>query len=169
MSDTCCDLLHWIGTMRVDKWRRTEDFEAGLAPDESIETGPNLLMNAGITRMWNLVIGTGATQAMDATHCRIGVGDSNTAASAGQTDLQASSNKRFNLVTSGPTVSSQSITLATSFSSSEANWAWEEWCVDFGTASSGTVTAPMLNRKVQSMGTKASGSTWTASVTLTLA
>jgi hypothetical protein len=60
-----------------------------------------------------------------------------------------------------PTSTSQKITLKSSFGSSEANYAWNEWVVKQSTS------AICLNRKVDSMGTKTSG-TWTLEVTITL-
>jgi hypothetical protein len=53
--------------------------------------------------------------------------------------------------------------LKSSFADGEANWVWNEWAT-FNAASGAT---SMLNRKVASMGTKASG-VWTLTVTLTL-
>jgi hypothetical protein len=60
-----------------------------------------------------------------------------------------------------PTSTSQQITLKTSFASGEANYAWNEWVVKQATS------AICLNRKVNSLGTKASG-TWTLEVSITL-
>ena len=46
----------------------------------------------------------------------------------------------------------------------DGNFAWEEWGL-FNASTGGR----MLNRKVESLGTKASGSVWTLTVTLSLA
>lgn len=160
----------WKIAATVRKWHDEESFERRDAPFEVVTARHNLLVNAGIQRLEDLLIAAGG-QAYDATHSRIGVGNSNTAASASQTDLQASagsSNRQFKLVSSGPSRSSQTITWVATFASGEANFAWEEWCIDAGTADGTTVTAPMLNRKVASMGTKVSGAVWTFTVTLTI-
>lgn len=162
------DTINWSVKTQIDKWHDEADFLAGLDPDEVLVVEGNALMNAGIHRMLDLLLGAGG-QAFNSTHCRIGVGDSSTAASASQTDLQAATNKTWKLVSSGPTRTNQSISYSVTFGSAEANWAWAEWATDFGTADSGTVTAPMLNRKVETMGTKASGSSWTITVTITIA
>jgi hypothetical protein len=59
-----------------------------------------------------------------------------------------------------------SIMFRSVFGSGDANWVWAEW----GTFNSPTAaTGRMLNRKVQALGTKASGTTWTLTVTLSLA
>jgi hypothetical protein len=159
------DRLDWKVDAQVQKWHDSSDHEAGLAPDEVLEMQGNLLLNAGITRLVNLLTGAGGT-AYNAANSRIGVGNSTTAASAGQTDLQGAS-KYFKLVDS-VTPSGQTVTWVATFGSSDANFAWEEWGVDNGSSSGATVTAPLLNRKVTSMGTKSSGSTWTLTVTVTI-
>lgn len=158
------DFFHWGPVAKLERWDDTASYEAGDAPDSVDVYEGNLMLNAGLTRLNNLLIGAGGT-AFNSTNARIGVGISNTAASAGQTDLQGAS-KRFNLVDSISN-SGQVITAVATFGSSDANFAWEEWGIDNGTASGNTVTAPLLNRKVVTMGTKASGSTWVLTVTIT--
>lgn len=140
----------------------------GVLPYEIVKSRHNLLVNAGIQRMIDLLIAAGG-QAYDATHCRIGVGNDTTAASASQTDLQAAAgaaNRQFKLVTS-VTRSSQSFVAVASFQTGEANFAWQEFCADVGTADGTTVVTPMLNRKVTSLGTKVSG-IWTLTLTITI-
>jgi len=115
----------------------------------------NILVNAGIQLMEDLLIGAGGTTYANA-NARIGVGDSSTAAAVGQTDLQAATNKlRKVMDATFPSRSGQTVTWKSSFTTSEANYAWNEWAV-FNAATAGT----MLNRKVESLGTKSSG-TWT--------
>jgi hypothetical protein len=60
-----------------------------------------------------------------------------------------------------PTSTTQKVTLKSSFGSGDANYAWQEWVVKQATS---TIC---LNRKVESLGTKSSG-TWTLEVTITL-
>jgi hypothetical protein len=94
----------------------------------------------------------------------IGVGDSTTAFAASQTDLQAATNKlRKAQDATYPQVSTNTLTFRSTFGTSDANFAWQEWAV-FNASSSGT----MLNRKVESLGTKPSSQTWQFTVTLTL-
>lgn len=95
----------------------------------------------------------------------LGVGDTNTAFAAGQTDLQAASNKlRKAMEASYPTRSSGALTFRSLFGTSEANWAWQEWGV-FNASSSGT----MFSRKVESLGTKTSAQSWLMTATITVA
>jgi hypothetical protein len=56
------------------------------------------------------------------------------------------------------------MTFRSTFATSEANWAWQEWGV-FNAFSSGT----MMSRKVESLGTKTSAQSWQLTVTITLA
>lgn len=93
----------------------------------------------------------------------IGVGDSTTAFATSQTDLQAATNKtRKAMQATYPQGSSNVITFRSTFGTSDANYAWQEWGV-FNASSGGT----MLNRKVESLGTKTSAQTWDFTVTLT--
>jgi len=94
----------------------------------------------------------------------IGVGDSNAAFAASQTDLQAASNKlRKAMGATYPTLAAPAMTFRATFGTSEANWAWNEWGVFNGSAG-GT----MLNRKVESLGTKTSAQSWQITATITL-
>ena len=93
----------------------------------------------------------------------IGVGDSTTAFAVGQTDLQAATNKlRKAMDATYPQGGSNVITWRSTFATADANYAWQEWGV-FNASSAGT----MLNRKVESLGTKTSAQTWQFTVTLT--
>ena len=93
----------------------------------------------------------------------IGVGDSTTAFSAAQTDLQAATNKlRKAMDATYPSGGSNVITFRSTFATTDANFAWQEWGI-FNASSGGT----MLSRKVESLGTKTSAQTWQFTVTLT--
>jgi hypothetical protein len=144
--------------------RAERKFHDTFMPYEIIEQEGNCLLNAGIDEMWDLVTGavSGADHIYDNTAAQIGVGDSSTTAAASQTDLQAASNKTYKGADSGyPTSASQKATFKSSFGSSDANYAWEEWVVKQATSEI------CLNRKVESLGTKSSG-TWTLEVDITL-
>lgn len=125
----------------------------------------NLLLNEGINELWTLVAGGSAT-AFSNANAYLAVGDSTTAESASQTDLQAASNKLYKAMdASYPTYgSSQKITFRSTFGSSDANFSWQEFSVANG--SSGT--AKNLNRKVSNQGTKVSGQTWVLTLDITL-
>lgn len=137
---------------------------AGYEPYAVEEFEGNLLLNAGITEMLNLISGNGSPTAFSNANARIGVGDSTTAAAAGQTGLVAATNKTYKAMeASYPTVSGQTITFRSVFASGDANYAWEEFTVD-----NGATAGVSMNRRVSAQGTKASGQTWTVDVAITL-
>ena len=127
------------------------------------EIDHNCLLNAGITALWNLVAGLGGTAFSNAA-AYIGMGDSSTAATAAQTNLQAATNKFYQAMNTGyPSVSNQTITYEAIITGANANYAWNEFIV---ANSSGGTTA--LNRVVSAQGTKTAGQTWTVNVAITL-
>ena len=121
------------------------------------------LTNAGRDLIAADIIGESVTEFTNA-NAHIGVGDSTTAFAAAQTDLQAAANKfRKAMDATFPTRATNVLTFKSTFSTSEANFAWQEWGV-FNASSAGT----MLNRKVESLGTKTSAQSWAFTVTLTV-
>ena len=122
------------------------------------------LTNAYRDFVASLSAGAGGT-AFNNANSYIGVGDSTTAFAAAQTDLQAATNKfRKAMDATYPQVAANVLTYRSTFGTSEANFAWQEWGV-FNASSAGT----MMNRKVESLGTKTSSQTWQLTVTITLA
>ena len=93
----------------------------------------------------------------------IGVGDSTTAFSAADTDLKAATNKlRKAMDATFPSGAANVITFRSTFGTSDANYAWQEWGI-FNASSGGT----MWSRKVESLGTKTSAQTWQFTVVVT--
>ncbi len=151
---------------------------AGVEPEYQ-EVFGNLLMYGGASCQWQTLIGNGTATADQAltffsnARAAIGVGDSTTVAAATHTDLQAASNKlrvamnaTYPLHTDGVTSGAASIAFASTFSTAQANWAWQEWGI-FNSVTA--ATGRMLQRKVESLGTKTSASAWTLTLTLSLA
>lgn len=166
------ELANWLCRYKLSRYHqdiepyrgREDEFHQLFKPYEVIEGEGNCLLNTGIDEIWDLVTGavSGASHIFDNAAAQIGVGDSNTAADATQTDLQAATNKTYKGMESGyPTSTSQKATFKASFGPSEANYAWEEWVVKQSTS------AICLNRKVESLGTKSTG-TWTLEVEISL-
>ncbi len=183
------DGLKWSAHARVDKYdddqvawvkNRTglltpsgDQLAAHVKPYEVTEVAHNLLTTAGLGRITSLIIGGGG-QAATNTATRLGVGNSSTAAAIGDTDLAASSgssNRQFQVMDATyPQQSGGLMTFKSTFATGEANFVWNEWCIDIGTptvAAGTTVAALMLNRKVASLGTKVSGS-WVLTTTITI-
>lgn len=138
-------------------------------PYEVLSIDGNLLVYGGASALWHRLTGGTSVSAFSNANAHIGVGDSATAAAAGQTDLQAATNKlrkamdsTYPLHTDATTSGAASVVFRSTFGSSDANFAWAEWGI-FNASSTGR----MLNRKVESLGTKATG-TWQLTLTLSL-
>ena len=161
------DTARWRCRFLLSKYRedvgqyKDSEFQQLFKPYEVVYGEGNCLLNSGIDEMWDLICGDSANHFNNAG-AQIGVGDSNTAANATQTDLQAATNKTYKGMDSGyPTSTAQKATFKASFGASEANYAWNEWVVKQATS------GKCLNRKVESLGTK-TGGTWTLEVYITL-
>jgi hypothetical protein len=183
------DSIRWRPTIRVEKYddetvARVAHNARMAVPDgltlarfgkpfDVVEAAGNLLTTAGLNRLTSLLIAAGG-QGLTNTASRLGVGNSATAETVGQTDLQAaagSANRWFQIMDATfPTQANGVVTLKSTFATGDGNFVWAEWCADIGTptvASANTVNANMLNRKVQALGTKASGS-WVLTATITI-
>jgi hypothetical protein len=146
----------------VRKYKNDEAYRRGDHYEVS-EFDGNLLLNEGITALQNLLIGAAET-AFNNANSYLGVGDSDTAAAAGQTGLQAVTNKLYKAMEATyPQISEQTTTWRSVFGSSDGNFAWKEFTV----ASGNSDAADNLNRKVSDQGTKASGQTWTLDLAIT--
>jgi hypothetical protein len=163
------EAARWRCSYRLSKYKedvgkykgRESDFQRDFVPYQVMEGEGNCLLNSGIDEMWDLIAGDSANHFNNAG-AQIGVGDSNTAAAATQTDLQAATNKTYKGMDTGyPTSTTQKATFKASFGAGDANYAWAEWVIKQATS------AKCLNRKVDAMGTK-SGGTWTLEVSITL-
>lgn len=152
----------WQPKWIIKKYADDTAFISGM-PTEVLELPGNLLLNEGITEFLTLLIGGSAT-AYNNANARIGVGDSSTAESAAQTDLQAAVNKLYKAMDATyPQVSGQTVTFRATFGATDANFAWNEITVD-----NGAVAGKNLNRKVQGMGTKANPAIWVVSLQVTI-
>jgi hypothetical protein len=152
--------LHHVLGWSVDKVK-----ELGIFEKPSLLWIPgNILLNEGINLLWTLACG-GSGTSWNSANAYIGVGDGTTSESATQTGLQGT-NKAYKAMDSGyPTYgSNQQAKWQSTYGSADANFTWNEITVANGSSD----TATNLNRKVQSLGTKASGTTWIAQLTITL-
>lgn len=174
-EDKKTEPIRWLVNFKVDKYEgevTPEQIEAGeVQPYETVEREGNLLTIGGASALWERLISTSIT-AFDNSNAYLGVGDSSTAAADTQTDLVAATNKLRKAMDStypqhtDSTSSSgaKSIIYKSTYATSDANFAWQEWAL-FNASSSGR----MLNRKVESLGTKTSSATWALTVTISLA
>jgi hypothetical protein len=120
--------------------------------------------NAGRDHIAAVLVRPDTVTAFTSGNAYIGVGSGTTAFAATQTALGTPiANGRLGMDSSYPTVTSNAITFRSTFGTGDANDAWQEWGV-FNASASGT----MLNRKVESLGTKPGSQTWQFTVTITL-
>lgn len=142
-----------------------EDRESGKVQPYEVVTGEgNTLITAGINTMLNGLIGTAITAYSNA-NCRIGVGDSATAPTAADTDLNAATNKTRQLADATyPSIANNVMTIQATFATGSANYAWLEW----GTFNTATAGSGMLNHANPNLGTKTSASSWALKVTITI-
>lgn len=129
----------------------------------------NLLTYGGASAFWNRLVNSSPTVGVfNLANTYLGVGDGTTGAANTQTVLSGANTllKQATAVnhTDNTTAGAHQATLITTFATGDANFAWQEWGV-FNAASAGR----MLNRKVESLGTKTSAATWQLTLTLTLA
>lgn len=167
------DIVDWA-TLALGHTPSGADLACFARPDEVVYREMNLLVNVGIQRLEDLLIGAGG-QAYTATFSRIGTGNGAGTAAAADTDLSAAAgaaNRWFQAMDSTfPSRSAQTLTFKSTFASADGNYAWNEWGIDQGGAGSSTsgatVGAPLLNHKTgAALGTKASGSSWAFTATL---
>ncbi len=171
----------WETTFTCKKYHAAADESEtiGVEPDEVVVRKYNLLMYGGASCLWQCLIGNGTVTAgasltyFNNAQAGIGIGDSTTSPVATQTNLQASTNKlrvamssTYPIHTDGVIVGAATITFQGSFSSGQANYAWNEVAL-FNSTTDGV--GRMLNRLAPSggFGTKASG-TWTMAIAITL-
>jgi hypothetical protein len=138
----------------------------------------NLLTHAGWGALLGGIAGTTIGTKFSGSAGRIGVGTSSTAATAADTalggDTGGSSTTSYYALVSGAPVITSSVEPATlvftaTFGTSVANFAWNEFGIDNGTASSVTTTSTgyvFINHGISAQGTKASGQTWNLTATL---
>ena len=118
------------------------------------------LTATGVTYLAQATIGQGTP--FSAANARLGVGNGATAFAVGQNDLQGANKLRKGMDIGYPTIDGSTITFKSTFSQNEANFPWAEWGV-FNAATGGV----MLNRVVESNGTKQDNQTWVLEVQIT--
>ena len=174
--------IQWRAAWTVEKyWGGAADVRAGrIEPYDVIEREGNLLLYGGADLMWLGLRGDLTTTLhFDNGLAGIAVGDDATAAAATQTDLQASSastnrevvgmEATYPLHTTGTgSTAVQDMTFRSVFSTTLGNFVWNEWGIK-NTTSSTAGAGRLLNRKVESLGTKTAAATWTFTVKLSLA
>jgi hypothetical protein len=174
--------IQWKARWEVKKYHGQPENVDLATPYEVVEREGNLLMYGGASCIWQTLIGNGSAGAggnltfFSNANAAIGVGTSQAATSGTQTDLQATAgtanqvrkamDSTYPSHTDGTTAGAGTVTFRSTFGTVDANFNWYEWGV-FNSATA--ATGRMLNRKQESLGSKTSASTWTFSVSLSLA
>lgn len=120
------------------------------------------LTATGVNFLSQAAIGQGTP--FNAINARLGVGNGSIAFATSQNDLQGASKLRKAMDAGYPTVAPPTVTFKSTFVQNEANFAWNEWGV-FNADTGGV----MLNRVVESNGTKQANQTWVLEVKITFA
>ena len=120
------------------------------------------LSDGGRDHIARALIGESVTD-FDASNARIGVGSGNDAFQSWHESLQGQSTTRKAMDSGFPTRDGNQLTFRSTFGIDDANFAWEEWGV-FNAENLGT----MLNRAIESLGTKPNNQSWQFTVTLTI-
>lgn len=118
------------------------------------------LTTAGINFLSQAAIGQGIP--FNAANAHLGVGNGADTFEATQTDLQGASSVRKAMDDGYPVLDAPKITFKSTFAPGEANFSWNEWGI-FNAATGGI----MLNRVVESNGTKQNNQTWVLEVDIT--
>lgn len=153
--------LHWDVKWMITKYLNDED-RKNNRPYAVEKFKSNMLLSEGINEMLDLLIGAAATAYSNA-NAELGVGNSSAATATSQTDLQGGSTKWKGMEATYPQVSGRTVTFKSEFGSTEANFLWHEFSVRNGSSADKN-----LNRRVTNKGTKASGETWTLTLTITI-
>ena len=185
-----CDQPHWQVRGKVEKYMAPSSaVRAGeVEPYEVVETTGNVLLRGGADLLWLGLISTAGVTAttgvkntaFNNANAAILVGDSNSAAVNTQVDLQASSASTDREVlqmeatyplhsTGDGSTGNLNVQFKGVASTSMANFAWNEWGIGNSTSSTAPFKGRLINRKVQSLGTKSTAATWAFTVTLSMA
>jgi hypothetical protein len=256
------EIIGWYCRWRVDKFTgvdlavpelRARMLHGDILPDDYSEGELNILTTVGATDLLNGLVTAGLATPWNSTNAGIAVGDSNSAASAGQTDMQAAAGTKLNaadpssatnatpivvaatysptptvgsvvvcsafsgagasainntfelsaasgssitllnsagsgsitvtgglvkplnrylmILSGAPAVSTNTVQFTTTITANNANHSWAEMGIVLGQASTNKQSAAptkLLDRFVAANGTKAQGSSWTPTVTITL-
>ena len=172
--------IKWSVKTTLEK--RHEDINACKSPEERLKflksepyetkvVKGNLLLDDGMDLLLSLLTGQGG-DAYTSAAAEIGVSDDDTAAvrtqdkldttEEGNDDWQGMEDNYPTAPAENDAEDGRSVKFKSSWGADDGNFAWKSWGIR-NKASSGTI----LNRKVESLGTKATG-TWTLEVEISL-
>lgn len=164
------DGAKWKCSARIEKYNTEDSIKSGI-PDEVVPVNGNTALYTGLSLLWNLVSGLGDNNKyyfLNEQNTFIGVGNSSATANPDQSGLLGTAKyyKEMDQTTgvNYPIIEDNTITVRAKFGPNEANFAWNEWGVLNGNPNNpgnrDIETIVQMNRKVEAMGTKVTGSTW---------
>jgi len=149
----------------------------GEPEDGYAEAAGNLLVTVGLNRITSLII-AGGGQGLSHGSILTGAGDTSTAATTGDTQLGSNSTNHSRYIpadTAYPTQANGLMSMQSTFTTSDGNFAWAEWgwvvaaaAVDSDTFAASGTSPVLINHKISSLGTKVSGASWVFQTTVTL-
>ena len=155
----------WCVDWKISKFdsEELENLGTKAIPYEVKTAKANITLNNGIEMMWKIVGGIteGGVTPFSNTAARIFVGSSTTAENATQTGVITSLGNT-GMDAGFPQVQGRSIIFQGTFKSEEALGNWREVSIANGSGANSV----SLNRKVEDMGTKASGTSWIMKLTI---
>jgi hypothetical protein len=129
------------------------------------------LVQLGRNNIAALIVSTGSMRPWNSTGAYFLVGNSTATHATNQTWLSGANSTMKAMDAGYPTRATNVNTFRATFSTAEANFAWNEWAIVNTTTTSLADGYSMLNRKVEdpSLGTKTSAQSWqiTADITFT--
>ena len=129
------------------------------APERSRSRILLALLNLARDMVADAITGGASYTRFNNANARLGVGNSNVAFNAAHTGLQGGSTAFKAMDATYPSRASNVVTYRSTFTTAEANFAWEEIVVDNGTNT--------LSRTVSSLGTKTAAASWVLTHTQT--
>lgn len=171
--DTMLELNARFGHELTGPELRSLELTRFIKPDEITTVVGNALVDVGKQRLSDLITGTG--QAFTTARGVTGVGNGTAATTSGMVALQGAS-QYYKALDGAPSSVTGVITASTTYTGADANFAWEEWCWAVATAApvasatfaTATTSGIMVNRKIQTLGTKAVNAVWTLQAQVTV-
>lgn len=156
--------MAWKPTWIITKYENEEAARRD-EPYEVAYSEGNIVVDVGFEHMWKCIRDDAVTP-YSSTYAYIWVGDGTAAEAENQTALQGTNTKRKGMVSGYPKALSGSGHIScwkATFGSADANFAWEEFAIINDSAA-----GVMLNRQVDSQGTKQSGQVWSVEVQISM-
>jgi len=158
------DHVDWKVECEVRKYHNEKDLSMGKHYDVA-HAGGNIVTDSGANAMLKLITGDSLTSPFSNANAVIAVGNNTTPENATQTGLIAIPPYYVakGMDSGFPQVTGRNVVFKSTFNNDEANFSWNEFSIQNGIGSNKIA----LNRKVENLGTKATG-IWTVQITISI-